>query len=177
MFYLKILAVLAAVMVLEGLAPLYWPVLSYADLPLIVAVYFGLMRDPVQAILVGCIAGLVGDVAPGVGSIIGVGGFAKTLIAYLTSLGVARFAIAGPMARLFVLIIASLVNSLLFVGLHTIMDQQPASGVAAAELVRIVTIESVANLVAGGMLFWAMDRLFRDAVGPEEMRVKRRFYA
>jgi hypothetical protein len=43
--------------------------------------------------------------------------------------------------------------------------------------VRVVTIESVANLVAGGMLFWAMDRLFRDAVGPEEMRVKRRFYA
>src|SRR4029453_1280315 len=93
----------------------------YIDLPLLVTVYFGLQRAPVLGMVAGLLAGLGGDAIGG--GILGVGGFSKTLIGYLVGAASVRLSLENPLARLSVMTVASAGNTILFVGLHQLLEQ------------------------------------------------------
>lgn len=176
MFYLKLILVVALAVVLEGFVPNYWHALSYVDLPLLVTIYFGLMRDPILGMMTGYAAGLGGDLTPSAGPVPGVGGFTKTLVGFVVATVAVRFSLDGPLVRVLVIAVSSLVNTALFVGLYNLMDQQIGGVTTPNQLVMKFVVEGAANLVFGVVLFWLLDKLFPDTAPGGAMRVRRRFY-
>jgi rod shape-determining protein MreD len=176
LFYLKLILVLFAAIVVESLLPRYWSAFSYVDLPLIVTVYFALMRDPILGMLTGYAAGLSGDLVPGSGPIVGVGGFSKTIIGFLVATIAVRFSLEGPLVRVLVLGLSSVVNSVLFVGLHNLMDHAVTDEMSPERVAMRVAFEAAANLILGVVLFWLFDKLFPEQAASGQMRVRRRFY-
>ncbi len=176
MLYLKILIVIILAVALDSQIPTWWDAFRYVDLPLLVTVYFALMRDPVVGMFVGFIAGLAGDLAPGAGPVVGVGGFSKTSIGYLISTIAVRFSLEGAPIRVLIIAVSSLVNSALFVGLHSLMGQSLTQEATPERLLLKVLIEASANLAAGVGLFWVLDRVFPENAPGGAMKVRRRFY-
>ena len=176
MFYLKLILLIALAVAVEGFVPKYWEPFRYVDLPLLLTVYFGLMRDPVLGMLAGYAAGLCGDLAPGSGPIIGVGGFSKTIIGFLVASVAVRFSLEGPLVRVLVIALSSLVNSALYLGLNELMDQNLTSETTTAQLAVKVALEAAANLIFGVIAFWFFDKVFPENAPGGAMRVRRRFY-
>jgi rod shape-determining protein MreD len=175
-FYLKLILVIALAVLIESQASQYWDALRYVDLPLIVTVYFALMRDPVLGMLAGYAAGLSGDLAPGAGPIVGVGGFSKTLIGFVVATVAVRFSLEGPLVRVLVIGFSSLVNSMLYVGLYNVMNQEIARTGWPDVLMMRVAFETAANLIFGVIIFWILDKIFPEATAGSQMRVRRKFY-
>lgn len=176
MFYLKLIIVIVIAVLLESQVPLYWEAFRYVDLPLIVTVYFSLMRNPVLGMVTGFAAGLSGDLAPGAGPIIGVGGFSKTLIGFVVATVAVRFSLEGPLIRVLVIGVSSLFNSLLFIGLYNLMNQEIATSGWPDVLMMRVAFETAANLIFGVFIFWILDKVFPEATAGSQMRVRRKFY-
>jgi rod shape-determining protein MreD len=173
-FYLKLILVVAVAVTLESFVPNYWDAFRYVDLPLLVTVYFGLMRDPVLGMLTGYAAGLSGDLAGS--GLVGVGGFSKTIIGFLVASVAMRFSLEGPLVRVLVIALSSLVNSTLFIGLHNLMEQGVTDDVAPERVATRVALETAANLVFGVVVFWLFDKIFPENAPGGAMRVRRRFY-
>jgi rod shape-determining protein MreD len=174
--FLKIAVVIVLAVAFQGLLPRYWESFHFVDLPLIVTVYCGLMRDPMVGMLVGFFAGLGGDLAPSAGHVEGVGGFSKTLIGYLiASVGV-RIPLEGPFTRILVLGLSSLANSFLFIGLQALLDQDVTGFKTPGDVARMVGFATAANLVFGVFIFWMFDKLFPESAPQGQLRVRRRFY-
>ncbi len=176
MFILKLIVVLAAAIAVESLVPNYWQAFKYVDLPLIVTIYFALMRDPVLGMVTGYAAGLFGDLAPGAGPVIGVGGFSKTIIGFVVATVAVRFSLEGPLVRVLIIGLSSLVNSGLFLGLYNILDQQIGDEASTEQLAMKVAFEAAANLIFGVIIFWLFDKIFPENAPGGAMRVRRRFY-
>ena len=176
MFYFKLILVVTVAIVLEGFVPNYWEAFRYVDLPLLVTVYFALMRDPLVGMLTGYGAGFGADLAPGSAPMIGVGGFSKTLIGFLVATVAVRFSLEGPLTRVLVIGLSSLANSALFIGLYDIMDQKLTSEMTPERVAMKVAFEAAANLVFGVLLFWLFDKIFPENAPGGAMRVRRRFY-
>ena len=176
MFYVKLISILFVAVTVESLLPQYWAPFRYVDLPLIVTIYFALMRDPVLGMLTGYAAGLSGDLAPGSDPIIGVGGFSKTIIGFLIATVAVRFSLEGPLVRVVVIGLSSVVNSVLFVGLHNLMGARLTDELSPERVAMRIAFEAAANLIIGVMLFWVMDKLFPEHAASGQMRVRRRFY-
>ena len=96
MSQLKIAVVLLVSILLQLSLREVWRPLSYIDFPLVVVVYIALQRDAWQALLVGTLAGLIVDAASG--GLIGAGGFAKTLTAYVIYFAATRDKFGEPIA-------------------------------------------------------------------------------
>jgi rod shape-determining protein MreD len=174
--YLTLIIAVAVAVLLEGYIPLYWGAFRYVDLFLIVTLYFGLMRNPVLGMVAGCVAGLCGDLAPGAGPIVGVGGFAKTLIGFLVATVAVRFSLEGPLVRVAVLAVSSIVNTALYIGLHGLLGEPLVDTSTAESAMMKVAFEAAANLVGGVVIFWIFDKLFPEQAAGGQMRVRRRFY-
>lgn len=112
------------------------------DLILIVVVFAGLSRGPVVGLWTGTFAGLLQDVLSG--GIIGVSGLAKSLTGVLVGITSSQFIVATMSHRLAVLIAASVVNSLCFLGVYALLG--PSSSLAT---VGNVVIQAVTNGVVG----------------------------
>jgi hypothetical protein len=82
----------------------------------------------------------------------------------------------GPFTRVLVIGLAALSNSLLFVGLHTVLDQETIVMMPLGEIARKVGMETAANLVAGVFIFWIMDKLFPENAPQGQLRVRPRIY-
>jgi rod shape-determining protein MreD len=79
--------------------PLFFRHLSYLELPLLVTVYFSLMRrEPVTCMLIGAAIGLVQDSMSN--HYIGVFGIVKTLVGYFAASVSLRFDVQNTMVRL-----------------------------------------------------------------------------
>src|SRR5437764_1097995 len=115
MLFAKVVVSIGVAVALQGLIPRFWQPFNYVDLPLVITVYFALMRNPVLGMLVGYVAGLGGDLAPASGAVVGVGGFSKTIIGFVVANVGVRIPLQGPFTRILVLGLAALVNSLLFI--------------------------------------------------------------
>jgi rod shape-determining protein MreD len=90
------------------------------DLVLVVVVYVALTSGPVAGLLTGTFGGLVQDaMATGV---IGIGGLAKTLVGFLAGVIGTQFIVAQPLPRFLVFFGATLLHSLVFVGLYVLLD-------------------------------------------------------
>lgn len=172
----KLIVALAVAVALKGLIPKYWGSFSYVDLPLLITVYFGLMRDPVLGMLVGYAAGLCGDLAPGSGPIVGIGGFANTVVGFvIASIGV-RIPLEGPFTRVLVLAVASLASRLMEIGFYAMFDQDVTVSHSADEVATVVGLTAAANVIVGVFIFWLFDKIFPENAPQGHMRVRRRFY-
>jgi rod shape-determining protein MreD len=175
-FYFKLILVAAVAVTLEGFVPIYWDAFKYVDLPLIVTVYFALMRDPIVGMLTGYAVGLGADLGPGAGPVVGIGGFSKTLIGFFVATVAVRFSLEGPLLRVLVLAVSSVVSTGLFIGLSNVMDAGIGDDVAPERFATKIALETAANLIFGVIIFWLFDKLFPDNAPGGAMRVRRRFY-
>lgn len=79
--------------------PLFFDFLSYLELPLLVTVYFALMRrSPIRGLLVGAFVGLVQDSLSK--NPLGMFGIVKTLVGYFAASVGMRFDVEHPLIRL-----------------------------------------------------------------------------
>lgn len=158
MHTLKIAACLAAALLAQLLLAKYFAFSRYLDLPLVLAVYFGLQRAPLLGMLAGLLAGLGDDIISG--GILGIGGFSKTLLGYLVAIGSIKFSLENKLIRLFVVTIASAINTLLFVGLNFMLGQSPPYIESLSRFVSALGWKALADTVAAAAIYLLMDRIF-----------------
>jgi len=170
----KLVLTIFVVLLLQMLLPNYLPFFRYVDLPLVVTVYFGLQRAPMLGMLTGMGLGIGGDAVAG--GILGVGGFAKTLIGYLVAVASVRFALENPLARLAIVALSSAASTVLFIGLNLLLEH-PLSEVATyADLGRRVGWGTLGDTAASVVLFIVLDRVFSEQAAARRMAIKKRFY-
>jgi rod shape-determining protein MreD len=170
----KIVLTIFVVLLLQMLLPNYLPFFRYVDLPLVVTVYFGLQRAPMLAMFTGMALGLGGDAVSG--GILGVGGFAKTLIGYLVAVASVRFALENPLARLAMVALSSATNTVLFIGLYLMLDQPLPEVATYADLGRRVGWGTLGDTAAAIVVFIIVDRIFSEQAAARRMAIKKRFY-
>jgi len=119
---------------------------------LLVLVYCGLSGGETHGMLAGAAAGWVQDVHFG-GTVMGLSGLTKILVGFAVGVGAARFLLAGPGARLLVLLVATVVDAVLFEQLAAIFDVR-AYELSTGGLATRATL----NAVIGVLLFEVVDR-------------------
>jgi rod shape-determining protein MreD len=170
----KIALTIIVALLLQMLLPRYVSFFGYIDLALLVTVYSGLQRAPVLGMVTGVIAGLGEDAVQG--GILGVGGFSKTLIGYLVGVASVRLSLENPLARLSVVAVASAANTVLFVGLHQMLEQPLPHVSTWADFGRTIAWKTLGDTVASIVLFVLLDRLFSEQATARRMAIKKRFY-
>lgn len=124
----------------------YWPeVARYFDLPLVVVIYYALVKGPTGALLAGAVAGLFQDALGG--TLLGVSALSKALVGYLVGALGLRFATAPFMARVLILAAATLLSGSVEVGTLAIMGRQLARSTYPHMLERVV-----GNCLIGALL-------------------------
>jgi rod shape-determining protein MreD len=170
----KLALTIVVALLLQMLLPGYLGFFRYIDLPLLVTVYFGLQRAPVLGMVAGMIAGLGGDAIGG--GILGVGGFTKTLIGYLVGAASVRLSLENPFARLSVVAVASVGNTILFVGLHQMLEQSLPFVSTWTEFGKTMGWKVLGDTVTSVILFLVLDRVFSEQATARRMAIKKRFY-
>jgi rod shape-determining protein MreD len=146
-------AALIAALLLQTVLSLVLP--GYArvfDPFLLVLVYCGLTGGATRAMLAGAAAGWVQDVHFG-GPVLGLSGLTKVLVGFGVGVGSTRFHLAEPGARVLVLVVATLMDALVFNRLAAVFHVSAYALSPAGLLVRAVT-----NAVVGLLVFEAIDR-------------------
>jgi rod shape-determining protein MreD len=170
----KIVLTIFVALLLQMLLPDYLGFFRYVDLPLVVTVYFGLQRAPMLGMFTGTVLGLGGDAVTG--GIIGVGGFIKTLIGYVVGMASVRFALENPLARLAIVALSSAANTVLFIGLHLMLEQPLPDVATYADLGRLVGWRILGDTCAAIVFFIVLDRVFSEQAAARRMAIKKRFY-
>ena len=170
----KIILTIFVVLLLQMLLPNYLSFFAYVDLPLVVTVYFGLQRAPMLGMLTGMALGLGGDRVGG--GILGVGGFAKTLIGYLVAVASVRFALENPLARLAIMALSSATNTVLFIGLNLMLEQSVSEVATYGALGRMVAWKMLGDTATATVMFIVLDRAFSEQAAARRMAIKKRFY-
>lgn len=142
-----------AALVLQALLPFYLRGYAWFDLPLVVTVYFALVRrDPIQGTLMGGSLGLFEDALTG--HAIGVNGIAKTIAGFLAgSVGV-RIDVENHTIRLLLTFLLSLLCSVIYVFIYRILLGLNLDWSWLAELMK-----AVGNSAIAAVLFPLLDRL------------------
>jgi rod shape-determining protein MreD len=119
---------------------------------LLVVVYCGLVGGETHGMLAGAAAGWIQDVHFG-GSVLGMTALSKLVVGFLVGLAGARFLLAAPAARGLVVLVAALVDALLFSQMSTLFDVPtlPSSAFAIAG-------RAALNAAIGMLLFRLLDR-------------------
>ncbi|HYE14407.1 MAG TPA: rod shape-determining protein MreD [Pyrinomonadaceae bacterium] len=167
---LKLAVFVGLAVVLQSSLRALWPPMAYADLPLIVVVYFSLKRDAVMAVMIGTVAGLATDVLSN--GLLGAGGFSKTLTAYLLASLVQRVMIDNPLARIPVLAGAAAFDMLVFVAVHRLLGQQvtPMGG----SMVETAAYRLIWTTVVGTALAFLLDTLLGENASRRQFAFRRR---
>jgi rod shape-determining protein MreD len=177
---IKIALVIIFALSLQMLLPKFFAFFQYVDLPLVVTLYFALQRDPVLGMLVGVVNGMGSDAIRG--GILGVGGFSQTLIGYLVAVASVKLSLEHPLARLGVVALASAANTVLFVGLYQMLEQEQVLAdklphVASwAEFGKTLGWKALADTVGAMVMFVLLDRIFSDQAQARRMAIGKRFY-
>jgi rod shape-determining protein MreD len=150
MSQIKIAVVLLVSILLQLSLREIWQPLSYVDFPLVVVVYIALQRDAWQALLVGTLAGLIIDAASG--GLVGAGGFAKTLTAYIIYFAATRINLENPLLRIPVLAAGSVLDSAIYVFWHRVLGYPPA-----VPLVQTMSYKLIATTVVGTLALYMLD--------------------
>lgn len=170
----KIAITLLLALLLQMLLSKHLKFFQYIELPLLLTVYFSLMRDPVLGMMAGMVSGLGGDVIGG--GILGVGGFTKTLIGYGIAAFSIRFSLENPLARLGIVAVASAVNTILVVGLYLMLQQTLQNLGAWGDFGKTLGWKTLGDTLTSIPLFMILDRVFSEQAQATRMAVKRRFY-
>ncbi len=115
------------------------------DLVLVAVVYGALLWGPAAGMWIGTLGGLMQDALSE--DVIGVGGFAKTVVGFgVGGLGL-QFLVARPLARASVVAVATVLHRLIVVGLWATADQE-WKGVAWTVLLMETGLNAAAGLAA-----------------------------
>jgi rod shape-determining protein MreD len=165
----KLAVSVALAVVLQSSLRTLWPPLAYADLPLIVVVYFSLQRDAVLAVMIGTVAGLGVDVLSG--GLLGAGGFSMTLTAYLLAALITRVMIDNALLRIPVLAGAAAFNEVIYVLLHHLLGQPPIDPMGGS-MAETFAYKIIWTTVAGTALAFVFDTFFSESA---RLRQRRHF--
>jgi rod shape-determining protein MreD len=155
----KIAVCVVLAVVLQSSLRALWPPLAYADLPLVVVVYFALRRDALLAVVIGTVAGLGSDALSG--GLLGAGGFAMTLTAYLLAALVTRVMLDNPLLRIPVLAAAAAFETFIYLFLHQLLGQ-PGGSPMAGTLSETAAHRVIWTTVAGTLLAFVLDTFFSE---------------
>lgn len=149
------LAIVAALVVHTALGRILPHEARVFDPFLLILVYCALTGGETHGMLSGAAAGWVQDVHFG-GTVVGLSGLAKLLVGFGVGVAAARFLLSGPLARLLVLVTATLADALLFSRLAGVFD------IAIEDLsARTLLARAVGNGLVGLFLFELVDRRVR----------------
>ena len=161
----KLAACVALAVLLQSSLSTVWRASVYADLTLIVVVYFALQRDAVQAVVLGTVAGLLTDVLSG--GLLGARGFSMTLTAYLLAALVTRVMIDNPLLRIPVLAGAAAFNTVVYLLLQQFFGQPPNPPGPIAETMAYGVIWTT---VAGTAVAFVLDLFFNESTRVRQRR-------
>jgi rod shape-determining protein MreD len=171
---LKIVITVIVALLLQFMLPKHLKFFQYIELPLLVTVFFSLMRSPLLGMTTGATAGMGSDIIGG--GILGVGGFSKTLVGYVISSVSIKFPLDNPLARLGIVALASAANTILVVGLYLMLEQSIQHVGTWGEFSRALGFKTLGDTLASIPLFMLLNRIFPDQAQAKRMAVKRRFY-
>src|SRR6266446_2854158 len=167
---LKIAVLLLVAIALQSALRAVWQPLGYVDLTLILVVYFALRRQPLQALIVGAAAGLATDIISGRPALLGAGGFSKVLTAYAVYFVAQRVMLDTTLLRIPVLAGASLIDNVVYVGMHRLLGQTPPM-----PFVQSLSYKLIATTVVGTTLLYLYDSYFSaKARQRQQFTVRRR---
>jgi rod shape-determining protein MreD len=149
-----VLLLLVAIALQSGLRSVWQP-LGYVDLTLILVVYFALQREPLRALLVAAAAGLATDIIIGRPALLGAGGFSKVLTAYAVYFVASRVMMDTTVLRIPVLAGASLLDNLVYVGMHRLLGQPPPM-----PFIQSLSYKLIATTITGTILLYLYDSFF-----------------
>jgi rod shape-determining protein MreD len=149
------LAILAALLVQTGLSLVLPGHGRQFDPFLLVLVYCGLTGGASHAMLAGAAAGWVQDVHFG-GPILGLSGLTKVLVGFGVGVSSTRFHLGEPGARVLVLVLATVMDALIFNRLAAVFDVSAYALSPLGLLVRAAT-----NAAVGLVVFETIDRRLR----------------
>lgn len=161
-------------LLLQLVLPKHLRFFQYIDLPLLVTIYLGLQRAPLQGMAVGIVSGLGGDAIGG--GILGVGGFTKTLLGYLIAVASIMLSLDNPLARIGVVAVASAANTVSYVGLNMMLEQHLPHVATWGEFGKTIGQNAVADSIASIAVFLILDRVYSEQVQARRMAIKKRFY-
>ena len=93
---------------------------SHVNLALVAVIYLALAFGPGAGLTAGTVGGLVQDALAG--GIVGVGGFAKTLVGFVIGLLGAQFIVAQSLPRLIMFVSGTLMHELCYQALYAIVE-------------------------------------------------------
>jgi len=152
---LTIAILLIVAIALQSALRAIWQPLAFVDLTLILVVYFALQREPLQALIVAAIAGLAMDLISGPPALLGAGGFAKVVTAYAVYFVASRVMLDTTLLRIPVLFGASIVDNLVYVGMHRLLGQTPP-----VPFIQSLSFKVLATTIAGTLLLYLYDSYF-----------------
>src|SRR5215208_867017 len=163
----KIAVCVALAVLLQSSLSTVWRPFAYADLPLVVVVYFALQRDAVQAVFIGTVAGLASDVLSA--GLLGARGFSMTLTAYLLAALVTRVMIDNPLLRIPVLAGAAGFNTLVYLLVHQLLGQPPGSPLAGS-IAETIAFFVIWTTVVGTAVAFVLDLFFSESTRVRQRR-------
>ena len=93
-----------------------------------------------------------------------------------------KLALENPLLRLAIVGLASVVNTVLFVGLHQMLQQEQVLDQALphvgswAEFGKTIGFKAIGDTLAAVAVFLVLDRVFAEQRAAQRMAIKRRFY-
>jgi rod shape-determining protein MreD len=113
-------AILIAIALQTTLANLVFRGSTAIDLVLIVVVFVAIKSGPVTGLVAGTVAGLIQDALSS--GILGIGGLAKTIVGFLSGVLGTQFIVTAPLPRFLLLMVATALHALIFMGLYTLLS-------------------------------------------------------
>jgi rod shape-determining protein MreD len=134
--------------------------LAYIDWLLLVVVYVGLQRDPVQALLTGAAAGAFQDAFTG-GRGFGISGLAYLMAAYVADRIAAWIVVDNMLVRFSAIVAGSLVSTSVRLVFYRLLglDLPPLAG--GKNVVSTLVFGLFANLIVSVLLYILFDRVFK----------------
>jgi rod shape-determining protein MreD len=152
---LTVAIVLIVALALQSALRAVWQPLGYVDFTLVLVVYFAVLREPLLALITASVAGLALDLISGPPALLGANGFAKVLTAYAVYFVAVRVMLDTTLLRIPVLFCASLIDNLVYVGMHRLLGQPPPM-----PFVQSLSYKVMATTIAGTILLYLYDTYF-----------------
>ncbi len=134
--------------------------MGYIDWLLLVVVYVGLQRDPVQALLTGTAAGIFQDAFTG-GNGFGISGLAYLLAAYAADRIVAWIVVDNLIVRFSAIVAGSLVSTTVRMIFYWLLQVELPVLAGGKNIVATLVFGLFANLIVSVLLYILFDRLFK----------------
>ena len=152
---IKIAAILIASIALQLLLRVIWKPLIYIDFPLVVIVYIALQREAWLALVVATLAGVIVDAQSG--GLIGAGGFSKTLTAYVIYFAATKVNLENPLLRIPVLAAATVLDSLIYVFWHRVLNYPPT-----VPVMQTISYKLIATAAVGTLVLYLIDSIVAE---------------